>query len=169
MNDPEVQPPRDPAIVRRRRILIAAAGMIILLLGAAALLPLLKDDAKPATTKAPEKPVIVARIQMKATKNATKAHGLGELIHRGDSESLRVLVSGLRANKKNEAYQLVLAGGKNPEKLLGTAVVGDQGIFVGEAAVGFDELKQYRRLQLRRVTRGEHPTAVLVATGKIPG
>lgn len=168
MNRRESKPERDPAITRRRRILFASAGLVILLLGAVALIPLLKTGSRTASQKTPEKPVIVARIQMKPTKNAKKAHGLGELIHRGKTESLRVLVSGLRANKKNEAYQLVLAGGKDPEKLLGTVVVGQQGIFVGESPIGFDQLRQYRRLQLRRVTRGSNPTAVLVATGKIP-
>jgi hypothetical protein len=168
MDAEETKPGRDPAIARRRTILFSVGAMAVLLLAVVALIPLLKADPKPKTVKPPEKPVIVARIEMKATKNAKKAHGLGELIHRGDVESLRVLVSGLPANRKNEAYQLMLAGGENPEKLLGTVVVGDQGIFVGEAKVGFEELKQFKRLQLRRVTRGDNPTAELVSTGRVP-
>ncbi len=158
---------RDPAIAKRRRILYSVALIALVAIAVFALGPLSGSETKPKKQPKVETPVILARIELKPVGRSA-ASGLAEVLRRGDRQSLRVLATKLTPNKKDEAYQLVLAGGDAPERLLGTAIVGKERLFVGEAKIGIDELERHRTVQLRRVTRGENPTATTVLRGRIP-
>jgi hypothetical protein len=168
MEESNAQVPRDSSIRRRRQILYTAALLVLGVLVAVAILPGLKSDKPKTSTVPPKTPVILARINLKSVAGQTGS-GVAELLRRGSTNSLRVLAIKLPPNKTDdEAYQLVLAGKSSSERLLGTAIVGKQGVFVGEAKLGIDELERYRRIELRRVTRGSNPTAENVLRGRIP-
>ncbi len=168
MSEPQPSSQRDATLVRRRRVLylLTAALLAALAVYGALTLELGQDD-EPTVRPPVATPVIVARIKLSSVAGQ-RGRGLGELINRNDKESLRVLASRLRPNREGEAYQLVLAGGPDGERMLGNAVVGDARVFVGEAELSFDQLERYKRVELRRVTAGERPTAELVLRGKIP-
>lgn len=158
---------RDPNLARRRRILYAAALIGLLLVAAVAARPLFTSDSKPKHAAPVVTPVIVARIEMKPV-GSSSSRGLAEVLRRGQAESIRVLATKLTPSKKNAAYQLVLTGGKGDFKLLGTAVVGDQGIFVGESKTDIDEIEEFKRIELRRVTAEPDATEKTVLRGKVP-
>lgn len=158
---------RDPQIVRRRRILFAGGGLILLILIAVALVPLLAKDTPPKRSAPPKQAVILARIAMKPV-GAQTGKGLAEVIRRGQQQSIRVLAARLPQSKRGEVYGLFLAGGREPQRLIGSAVVGAQRIFIGEAKVGIGELEQHRRIELRRATTGKIPKETIVLRGKIP-
>lgn len=158
---------RDPVIARRRRILFFGAGLILLCLIVVVALPLVRSDKKPARAAPPKQAVILARIDMRPVGN-NAGKGLAEVIRRGQQQSLRVLAARLAPSKKGEVYGLFLAGGNGGEKLLGSAVVGSQRIFVGEAKVGIHELESFKRIELRRATTGDDPTETIVLRGRVP-
>lgn len=158
---------RDPAIARRRRVLYAVALVALVGIAVFALGPLSGEKKKTSKQAKVVTPVILARIELKPV-GGSSASGLAEVLRRGSGQSLRVLATKLTPNKKDEAYQLVLAGGAAPERLLGTAIVGAERLFVGEAKIGIDELERHRTIQLRRVTRGPDATAETVLRGRIP-
>lgn len=158
----------DATLARRRRILYAAAAIGLLIVAAIAALPLLQADKTKTKRTVPVKtPVILARIEMRPV-GRSGARGLGEVIRRGREQSLRVIAGKLRPNAKDEAYQLVLTGGTGGFKLLGTAVVGDQRLFVGESKTSIEQLEGFKRLELRRVTAGVDGTEHTVLRGRIP-
>lgn len=159
-------PPRDPHLARRRYVLYGASSIALLLILALAVVPRLQTNSAPKPKMAPTKPVILARVDLKAVGTGRQS-GLAEILRRGREQSLRFLAVGLRPNRRGEAYQLVLAGGSG-ERLLGTAVVGRQRVFVGEAKVGINEIERHRRVELRRVTRGPDARATLVLRGRLP-
>ncbi len=167
MSDQTHQEERDPAIAKRRRILYSVALIALVAIAVVALGPLSGSETKPKKQPKVVTPVILARIELKPVGRSS-ASGLAEVLRRGTRQSLRVLATKLAPNKQDEAYQLVLAGGKAPERLLGTAIVGKERLFVGEAKIGIDELERHRTVQLRRVTRGANPTATTVLRGRIP-
>jgi hypothetical protein len=157
----------DPDIRRRRAILYSVAAVVLAVLVAFAILPRGKGDEKPKNTEPPRAAVILERIKLKAVDDS-KSSGIAELLRRGEKRSLRVLAVKLKPNKgDDEAYQLVLTGGEAEEKLLGNAIVGTPRVFVGESKLKDGELERYRRIELRRVTRGPSPSATTVLRGKI--
>lgn len=159
-------PTRDPAIARRRRILFFGAAAILLALVAVAVVPLLQHDKKPVRVKPPQSAVILARVELKPVGGG-QAKGLAEILRRGQDQSIRVLATKLPPSREGEVYGLFLAGGA-PQRLLGSAVVGSQRIFVGEAKVGIGELEKFKRIELRRATTGQDPKETIVLRGKIP-
>jgi hypothetical protein len=169
MTEPETMPTPRSDVRRRRRILYAAAALALLIVVAFAARSVFsggEDDtpAKPARLTAP---VIVERFELKPVGGGS-ARGIAELLRRGTATGLRVLARGLTASKDGQVYQLVLAGGGAPEKLLGNEVVGKTGLFVGEAQITVDQLHQHRRIELRLVGQGDPPTEELVLRGAIP-
>lgn len=167
MNAAAEHPERDPAIAKRRRILYAITAVVAVVIAAVAVTPLLKDDTPKKKRVVTPTPVIVARIDLKPVRGASGG-GLAEVLRRNERESLRVLAAKLTPNKEDQAYQLVLTGGNAKEKLLGTAVVGQQRIFVGESKIGIDELEEHRRIELQRVDKDPSVPRVTVLRGKIP-
>ena len=156
------------AIKRRRRWLYGFAALALLAVCAFAATQLFGgDDAKDADKNQPKPPVIVERFELKPAKGQ-KGRGLAELVRRETGDGLRVLAANLKPNLDNEVYQLLLAGGGQEPKLLGNEVVGPQKTFVGEAKISADVLHQYRRIELRRVGRGNPPVTELVLRGSIP-
>jgi hypothetical protein len=157
------------AIRRRRRWLYAFAGSAVVAICAFAAMQLLSNDPKKeAAKKAATPPVIVERFQLKAV-GGQSGHGLAELVRRPAGDGLRVLAGGLRPVLDGEVYQLLLAGGQSEPKLLGNELVGQTKTFVGEAKVDAAELHKYKRIELRRVGRGNPPPNKLVLRGTIPG
>lgn len=168
MSDQQTETLPAENVARRRAILYSLGALLLLGIVVYAVTGIsASGDDKPKAKAPTATPVIVGRIQLKAVKGESGS-GLAELLNRNDQESLRVIASKLPPNQKDEAYQLVLAGGKDGERMLGNAVVGKARVFVGEAKLGFAELERYKRVELRRVTRGENPTAELVLRGRIP-
>lgn len=154
-------------LARRRRLLYAAAGLALLLVGVVALLTLLRSGDDTPDDKRPQlaTPVILTRVKL-TPPDGGQARGLAELLRREEKESLRVLATRLKPSAKDNWYQLQLAGGKAPARLLGSAVVGDQRVFVGESKLAISELERHTRVELRRVTRSGGDTLVL--RGRIP-
>jgi hypothetical protein len=157
-----------PEIKKRRRILYGAALLALALIAAFAVITLTGgEDKEPTAAPELERPVIVERIALRATKGE-KGRGIAELIKRADTERLRVLAVDLERSREGQVYQLLLAGGKPEPKLLGNVVVGEDKTFVGEAAVTGEELHSYRRIEIRRVTEANPPIDELVLRGAIP-
>lgn len=155
-------------IRRRRRVLYAAALLALALVAAFALVTLTGgDEDEPKQTPRMERPVILERIALTATKGE-KGRGLAELISRSGEERLRVLAVELERSREGQAYQLLLAGGEKEPKLLGNVVVGEDKTLVGEAEVSGDELHSYKRIEIRRVTEASPPIDELVLRGAIP-
>lgn len=166
MDDDQKAAEQAPDIRRRRLILYAAASLALAAVIVAGVLTLSGGTKKPAAKPKLKAPVIVERIPLKPV-DGSSARGLGELVRREDKDGFRVLAVQLKPSSgDNQAYQLVLTGGE-PEKLLGTEVVGKDGAFVGESPVSATELHSFKRVELRRVTR-KPETAKTVLRGKIP-
>jgi hypothetical protein len=156
------------AIRRRRRWLYAFTALALIAVCAFGAMQLLQGDpAKEAEKKRMKPPVIVERFELNPVRGQS-GRGLAELVRRESGDGLRVLAANLKPNLDNEVYQLLLAGGQSEPKLLGNEVVGQQKTFVGEAKVSAAELHQYRRIELRRVGRGNPPVTKLVLRGSIP-
>lgn len=154
-------------IRRRRRILYLAALLALALIAAFAVITLTGGkDADPKQAPRMERPVILERIALRATRGE-EGRGLAELISRSGEERLRVLAVELERSREGQAYQLLLAGGKE-SKLLGNVVVGEDKTLVGEAEVSGDELHSYKRIEIRRVTEASPPIDELVLRGAIP-
>lgn len=165
MSDEQVAENQAPDIRRRRLILYAAASVGLAAVIVAGVLTLSGGTKKPTAKPKLKAPVIVERIPLKPV-DGSSARGLGELVRRESKDGFRVLAVQLKPSGDNQAYQLVLTGGE-PEKLLGTEVVGKDGAFVGEAPVSAGELHSFKRVELRRVSR-DPETAKTVLRGKIP-
>ncbi|MFT4048399.1 MAG: hypothetical protein QM648_01015 [Solirubrobacterales bacterium] len=158
---------RNPELARRRRILYGAAALGLLIVAVIAARPLFTSDAKPKKAAPVVTPVIVARVKMKPV-DGSSSRGLAEVLRRGQAESVRVIATKLRPSAKNEAYQADLVGGTGEFKLLGTVIVGDEGIFVGESKTSIDELEQFKYIELRRVTAEPNATEKTILRGRIP-
>lgn len=158
---------RDPAIRRRRRVLYAGGAVGLLLVAAVAAASLIDSKPKPAAAPKLTAPVIVARIQMRPVSGGS-ARGLGEILRRGDGESLRVLIARLKASRGSQFYQLILAGGDADERVLGNQKVSSEGVFVGETKITLEELQRHGRLELRLVKPGPPVVQRTVVRGKIP-
>lgn len=157
---------RDPVIARRRRILFAVGGLVLLCVTIVAVTPLLKSDKKAKTVQPPKQAVILARVELRPVGGAN-GKGLAEVIRRGGQQSVRVLAARIAPSKDGEVYGLFLTNGAK-QKLLGSALVGSQRIFVGESKVGIHELEQFKRIELRRATTGANPKETVILRGRIP-
>lgn len=155
------------AIRRRRAVLYAAAALALVVIAVVAVRGLSPDEPKVRTPVRMAPPVIVERIRLKAV-DGSKAHGLVEVLRRGQNNSLRILATGLKPNRRTDVHQLVLRGGSAPEQLLGSQNVGQQGVFVGEARISLNELRRHRRIELRLVRGGTPPREKTVLRGRIP-
>lgn len=158
---------RDPAIRRRRRVLYVAAAIALVLIAAVAAKSLIDGGPKPQVAPKLTAPVIVARIEMRPTSTG-RARGLGEILRRGDAESLRVLIARLKPSTGNRFYQLVLAGGSADERVLGSQKVGSEGVFVGETSITLEELQRHKRLELRQIKPGPPVAQRTILRGRIP-
>lgn len=124
------------------------------------------DEPDPAASRPQlERPLIVERFKLTAA-NGQKGRGLGELVRRKRGDGLRVLAVGLTPSRGEQFYQLLLADGKET-RVLGNQIVGDEKTFVGEAKITSKELREFKRIELRRVTPGTPPESELVLRGKI--
>ncbi|MGB1582725.1 MAG: hypothetical protein ACPHCI_02935 [Solirubrobacterales bacterium] len=154
--------------IRRRRLLLYGFGVLALgLIVAFAATTLIDadDSGKSESTKRLKPPLIVERFRLTATKGE-KGRGLGELVRREDRDGLRVIAVGLEPSAKQQAYQLLLAGGRD-SRVLGNQVIGEEGTFIGEARITSAELREFDRIELRRVTEGSPPQSDLVLRGRI--
>lgn len=154
--------------LRRRRLLLYAFALLALALIAFFAVRTLTSDDKPdpaATKPQLERPLIVERFKLTAAKGQ-KGRGLGELVRRTKGDGLRVLAIELTPSRGEQFYQLLLADGKDT-RVLGNQVVGDEKTFVGEAKITSKELREFKRIELRRVTPGTPPESELVLRGKI--
>lgn len=168
MNEVEQDPGAKAPNVRRRRLLLYAFALIALLLIAVFAVRTLTADEKPdpaAARPQMERPLIVERFKLTATQGQ-KGRGLGELVRRKTGDGLRVLAIELTPSRGEQFYQLLLSDG-DKTRVLGNQVVGDEKTFVGEAKITSKELREYKRIELRRVTPGTPPESDLVLRGKI--
>jgi hypothetical protein len=168
-----VAPPRTDReaahkIKQRRRLLYGFALVALVVIGVFAVRTFFSgdDDAVKVRPKAAA-PLIVERFKLLPVAGAS-GRGIAELVERKTGDGLRVLAVKLKPNLDGQVYQLLLAGGGLPEKLLGNEVVGQQKTFVGEAKVTADELHKYTRIELRNVTQSDEPVSKLVLRGRIP-
>ncbi len=157
-----------PPNVRRRRLFLYGFGLLALaLIVAFSATTLIDSDDADKTESATrlKPPLIVERFRLTATKGE-KGRGLGELVRREDRDGLRVIAVGLEPSAEQQAYQLLLAGGRD-SRVLGNQVIGEEGTFIGEARITSAELREFDRIELRRVTEGSPPQSDLVLRGRI--
>lgn len=158
----------DVQIRRRRMMLYVGALLALAVVGVVAVKSLASGDSnqqRMPVRMAP--PLIVERIPLKPVRESA-SRGLAEVLRRGQADSLRVLATRLEPTTRLQVYQLVLAGGRAPEQLLGNEAVGDTGVFVGEARIEIPLLRTHRRVELRLVTNGAKPKQQTILRGAIP-
>lgn len=168
MNATDETPGNAAPNLRRRRLLLYAFALLALALIAFFAVRTLTSDDKPdsaASKPQLERPLIVERFKLTAAKGQ-KGRGLGELVRRSKGDGLRVLAIDLTPSRGEQFYQLLLSDGKDT-RVLGNQVVGDEKTFVGEARITSKELREFKRIELRRVTPGSPPESELVLRGKI--
>lgn len=168
MNASDEKPGSAAPNLRRRRLLLYGFALLALALIAFFAVRTLTGDEKPdpaASKPQLERPLIVERFKLTAAKGQ-KGRGIGELVRRDKGDGLRVLAIELTPSRGEQFYQLLLADGKDT-RVLGNQVVGDEKTFVGEAKITSKELREFKRIELRRVTPGSPPESELVLRGKI--
>lgn len=168
MNTVDEKPAAATPNLRRRRMLLYAFALIALALTAFfAVRTLTADDKSDSTASKPqiERPLIVERFKLTAAKGQ-KGRGLGELVRRKQGDGLRVLAIELAPSRGEQFYQLLLSDGDDT-RVLGNQVVGDEKTFIGEAKITSKQLREFKRIELRRVTPGSPPESELVLRGKI--
>lgn len=163
----EKRPSPSPNVRRRRLLLYAFALAALAVISIFAFRTLTGDDEVDPAAKRPqiERPLIVERFKLTAAKGQ-KGRGLGELVRRKSGDGLRVLAIDLAQSRGEQFYQLLLADG-DKTRVLGNQVVGEENTFVGEAKITSAELREFARIELRRVTPGSPPESELVLRGKI--
>lgn len=158
----------DERTIKRRRLLLY--GFSIVALGAIGVLAYLtffsSDDEQARAPQRMSPPLIVERFKLTAA-SGEKGRGLGELVRRETGDGFRVLAIDLKPSGKEQFYQLLLSDGEKT-RVLGNQIVGDERTFVGEAKLSGSELREYKRIELRRVTEGTPPQSELVLRGRIP-
>lgn len=164
----EKPPPPPDATIRRRRLLLYGFSLVALIaIAVLAYLTFFSSDDE--TAKQPQRmspPLIVERFKLTAAAGE-EGRGLGELVRRETGDGFRVLAIDLKPSGKEQFYQLLLSAGEKT-RVLGNQVIGDEGTFVGEAELSGSELREFRRIELRRVTEGTPPQSDLVLRGRIP-